>query len=300
MKLSKNTTLGLIFLVLVAAAWAFQGPLQKWQTERKAPKNFMKLTGEPTKMEIESNGKKTVLTKEGDRWRASGEGKFYVNQGQMTSILDSLNSAKTAKLDLVSSNAGKQTDYQLSGNDAIKLTEKNDSGSVTFLIGKMTADYRGSYVSREKDPNTYKLSATNLRQYFSRDEWRDFSLFSLADKKPDFIRLQYPDSQLKLNLKGSDWSDGKSKYKKEEIERILTVLANISAAEIPKQDFKPAGLEKPNLIVQFKGDGFDQTLMLGKKNSKGLYYAKTGDSDNIYLINTSDFQTLTKRPQPAK
>jgi hypothetical protein len=300
MKLPKNLILMLVFAGLAGSAWWYQGPYQQLQKEKSAPKNFLYLEGEIDAIEIEQSEKKVNLKKEGEGWRIYGQdGKFYVGPNQIRVLLDTLNGIGSAKLEIASNNPGRQEEFKLSGEERLSVKLQSGDNEMSFLIGKETPGGLGSYVGREGDDNTYRLNRVNLRQQFAREEWRDYSIYNLDFKQPTYLRLQYRDHETKMELKGEDWvnANGKVKYNKEQIDKLSQALVSLVAIKIPKQDFKPAGLDKPAMIIQFKGDGFDETLMLGKKTADNLYYAKTGDSDNLYLISDSDYDLLT---QPEK
>jgi hypothetical protein len=308
MKLSKNTILSIALLALVAIAWGYQGPYQRWQHKRKLPVNFMKLDGEINRFEIESGKTKISLAKEGDNWRVYGqEGKFFASPIQMKSITQTLNGLGNLELEVASNNPKKQEDFMVTGDNVLKITLKSDKGEAKFNVGKSTANFNGSYVGHEGDSNTYRLNSTNLQQLLGRKEWRDYSLFNLDFKQPIHLRLQYPDHETKMTLRDEEWLNDKGgiKYNKEQIDKVASTLVSLVAVEIPKQDFKPTGLQKPKMIIQFSGDGFDETLMLGNKGPKNTYYAKKASSDNIYLINSTDFDTLTQKerkpvPEPKE
>lgn len=298
MKLPTNIILLIILILLVLASWGYQGPYQKWQHQRNLPYNFMQLKGEINKIEIEGAKGKVTLDKEGELWRVKGqEGKFYASPVQMKPISETLNNLGDIELEVASNNPDKQADFLVAGPEALKIVLKSDKAEAKFNVGKATQNFSGSYVSRDKDTKTYRLKSVNLRQLLEREEWRDYSLFNLDLKKVESLRLQYPDHETKMSLRDDQWvkDDGKVKYDKEQVEKIATTLVGLMAVEIPKQDFKPTGLAKPAMIIQFKGEGFDETLMLGAKGPQNTYYAKRGNSDNIYLISNADFETLTQK-----
>lgn len=304
MKLPKNIILAGVLILLVTIAWAYQGPYKNWQHKRKLPNNFLKIDGVINKIEIDNGKRKITLAKEGDNWRVYGqEGKFNASPIQMKTIVESLSGLGGQELEVASNNPKKQEDFLITGKEAIKVVLKSDKSEIRFNVGKSTPSVNGSYVGHDGDTNTYRLNSVNLRQTFGREEWRDYSLFNLDFKQPNFLRLQYPDHETKMTLRDDEWVNnlGKIKYNKEQIDKVASTLVGLFAVQIPKQDFKPTGLDKPAMIIQFKGDGFDETLMLGKRAPKNMYYAKTGKSDNIYLINSTEYDTLTqKEMKPIK
>ena len=115
------------------------------------------------------------------------------------------------------------------------------------------------------------------------------------------LRLQYPKQQLVIEKDNEEWKGVEPysfKTSKEKIEKILKVMTNLQAVEIPVQSFEGTGLEKNDLIIQITGEnGLDNTLMVGdeyvnEETGVKLYYAKKGDSDNIYLISEEEKDKL--------
>ena len=81
-------------------------------------------------------------------------------------------------------------------------------------------------------------------------------------------------------------------------------MSNLSSAEIPEQTFEGTGLENHEMIVQATGEELDHVLMIGgmkqlenedDEEEEKLYYAKKGDSDNIYLIREDQKDELQKQ-----
>jgi len=72
-------------------------------------------------------------------------------------------------------------------------------------------------------------------------------------------------------------------------------MSNLTAEKIPAQDFTGTGLEKNLIIVEAAGKEINNTLMIGSANDDDLYYAKTGDNDNIYLITKNEREKIYKK-----
>jgi len=95
----------------------------------------------------------------------------------------------------------------------------------------------------------------------------------------------------------------------DKIQNVLIMMSDLTAAELPEQTFEGTGLEKNSLIVQATGEGIDNTIMIGDlfvpqaehleevktQAQTELYYAKKGDSDNIYLITKEQKDILNNR-----
>ena len=68
----KNLILGGALLALILLAYAYQGPLKKWQADLGRPKNSFAAyaAGQPDKIEVNSDKQRVVLEKDGaNDWR---------------------------------------------------------------------------------------------------------------------------------------------------------------------------------------------------------------------------------------
>lgn len=297
-----NLILAAILLVLIGLAFAYQGPIKTWQQQSRQPKNFLSGIdfGKVDKIEIGSKGA-TVLLKQGDTWKVGADKKAVGASPSATEqMLSQLKTAQAKPLELVSTNKERKAEFQ-TDSSGIEVSFYQGDNKTTIIVGKITADYAGSYISRPEDDSTYRTAQANLQSVFAADEWRDLAIFKGGDAaKVQKLRLQFPDRQFVLEKKGEDWFEGKTKLDKEKIGKIIARMAELSAAKIPVQDFKPSGLDKSSLIIQATGETIDNTLMIGKADAESQYYAKRGDSDMIYLISKADRDELSKKPDQLK
>lgn len=303
MKLNQNVILLILAVVLGGIWWLSTGPLASWTEQRKQPSNpFAKIiTSEIKSIEVVQGKKTTKLFNDGEIWYVGeGKNKFPVMKSLSDMVLEKIASSSNSSLQVVSVNKERQAEFQVSGDSVVTLKIDAGKKKVEVNIGKMTTDYQSSYLALNNDANTYKFDGVNLRAVFERDEWRDLAIFQAGEKSANYLRLQYPGRQVVLEKKGSDWMSGKTKYKATEVEKITTRLNMLTASKIPEQDFKPAGLDKPEIILQVKGEGLDNTLMVGKATKDNMYYVKTGSSDNLYLISKVDHDTLVVSEEKLK
>ena len=304
MKIPKNIYLGGALILLICLAWFYQGPYKDWSFKKNLPVNPLATLNTDTLNSIEiTKGSSTAKLKKTDGvWYVDSNEKvkFKVTKTVIDPIVEKLAEAKKANLQLISNNQDKQKEYELTDDKSTQIKLTDNKNSFEVVLGKTTSDYMGSFVTTKNNNKTYKFSAINLSALFGRDDWRDLTIFSQGEKKATSMRIQYQGKKLELTKTGENWVAGKTKYNTASVEKIATAMANLFATRIPEQNFKPAGLEKPEVILEVKGDGFDNTLMIGKKNKDGLFYAKTGEQDNLYLINKNDHDILTTQENKLK
>lgn len=299
----KTLKLGGILIILIVLAYLYQGPLAEWRSSLGKPKNFLAgINAELIdRVEIAKNEKVTVLEKHDSRWKIGGTKDFYIEESLAASLIDNLKKAAQTETELASANKEKKGEFQTDESGINVKLYQGDDNAADFVIGKRAADFTSTYVSQPESDNTYAIKA-DLYSVFGRSDWHDKTIFSSVKEKINKIRLQYPDREFtveKTTADGADKWEGTIPYKfsvnKDKIDKILDIMSNLTAAEIPEQKFEGTGLEKHLIIIQAAGEGIDNAIMIGGDNGEEFYYAKKSDSDNIYLITKEQRDALDKR-----
>jgi hypothetical protein len=299
----KTLFLAIALVVLIGLAFAYQGPIKQWQEKASKQKNF--LAGIDTekidKIIVAKNGE-TTLEKGSDGWTVAGTD-FRVNKSAMEEALTKLSDAVSADLELISTNKAKKADFKTDMSGVTVKLYQAGKQITELVVGKVAGDYQSSYIARSDADSTYLLQGVNLSYVFDKDDWRDRTIFTGEAAKLTKLRIQQGKIQFTAGLAGEKWTvedAKKTPLNKEKVDKALALMANLTATEIPAQDFKAAGLEKNQLIVEASGEGVKNTLMVGNDNGKGMYYAKKGDSDIIYLISKADRDELNKKQEQLK
>lgn len=293
----KTIYLAIVLVVLIGLAYAYQGPIKEWQEKASKQKNFLaKIDIEKVdKIVVAKNGE-TALEKGSDGWLVSGT-PFKAGKLAMDEVITKLGDAAVAELELVSANREKKAGFKTdSSGVTVKLYQAGNE-IAKLVIGKIGADYQSSYIANPDTDSTYLLKGVNLSYALDKEDWRERTIFSGEAAKLTKLRIQQGKTQFTAGLAGEKWTvedARKTVLSKEKVDKVLALMANLTAAEIPVQDFKPTGLEKNLLIVEASGSGINNTLMVGNDNGKGMFYAKTGASDIIYLISKTDRDELNK------
>lgn len=285
-------------MVLIVAAYAYQGPIKKWQAGLGKPNNFLAKAqlSKMDKIEISREGKTATLEKQGDKWKVGGTKGFYVSKANTDEMMNALIEAQKSGLELVSANKMKKNDFE-TGDKGIKIKLfVSNKAAVDFTVGKPAGEAGGNYVSRDAVAETFLVKA-DLYRIFSRPDWRELTVFASDKDSIAKLRLQYPDREIIVEKKNGKWEMFKPRkeVKAEKLEQLLDIMSSLAAVKIPEQTFKGTGLEKHAIIVQATGEGVDNTIMIGDKSKEGLYYAKPGANDNIYLISKSNRDELDKK-----
>jgi hypothetical protein len=294
----KNLVLGGVLIVLVAFAWIWSGPLKDLKQNKGQEKNFLAKVVQLKidKVIIDKNGQKIELDKSGDTWTINGEKKFGIDKTAVGVLDSALGEIGTLPLETASTNADKKNSFG-TDDQGMKIEIGRGGDTFAFIVGKNTADYSGTYLSQPGSDKTY-LIALDLNSIFGRADWRDLSIFSFVEERGNLIRFQYPNRQFtveKINNKWTGTKPNKFAVSDDKVNAVLGILQNLTAAKIPAQTFANTGLEKHSIIVQVKGDNFDDTIMIGDCTKDNLCYAKTAASDNIYLISKTTRDALDKK-----
>jgi len=299
----KTLILAVALVVLVGLAFAYQGPIKKWQEKLSKQKNFLASinTEKIDKIVVAKNGE-TVLEKGSAGWLVGGS-KFKANKLAMEEVLDKLSKAAAAELELVSTNKEKKAGFKTDSSGVTVKLYQAGKEIAKLVIGKAAGDYQSSYIAQPEADSTYLLKGVNLSYALDKTDWRERTIFAGEATKLTKLRIQQGKIQFTAGLAGEKWAvedAKKTPLNKEKVEKITALMANLTAVEIPAQDFKAAGLEKNQLIVEATGEGVKNTLMVGNDNGKGMFYAKSGDSDIIYLISKVDRDELNKKQDQLK
>lgn len=206
--------------------------------------------------------------------------------------------------------------------------------AISLIIGKLSGDFLKNYISLPDLSNTYSIKENLLAIFdktewrskviFSSDKNKITKIrfqhpdqeFAVERKELEYISAQTSENATSSEdeadkAAGADLTprhawQGVAPYefqaKGEELDEVLEIMANLEAAKIPAQVFAGTGLKKHALIVEATGEGINNTIMVGdlyaatstQTSGKELYYAKKGDSDNIYLITSEQREILDK------
>lgn len=298
----KNLILGILLVVLIISAYAYQAPLKKWRDNMGKPENIFSKTKIDLirrladKIEVIDNGKQIILSKQDQKWKYGGGKDFYADAAIMSKVFDELEKACLSEIELVSNNKERKSEFKTDESGVEVKIYQDGNIVLNFIAGKMAGNYANFYFSSPESAATFAVKA-DLAGAFRPYDWRDFTIFSSPAEKINKIRFQYPNREFTVELKDGEWVGTlpeKFSVNNEKIKTILDIMSDLKASEIPEQIFANTDLEKHLIIIQASGDGIGNILMVGKAAADGLYYAKKGDSDNIYLISKDERDMLDK------
>ncbi len=258
------------------------------------------------KMEVERTGSSTTLLKQEEGWKVENTKDFYVRESRARDIKKGLNDLAETDFELVSQNKDKKELYHtdLEHGSHIKLYQGEEK-LADFVIGRLDSPtVTHTYISRPDSEETYLAQNVQLTAMFLEKDWRSKVIFNNPGEEVKKLRFQYPGEEFvaekKKTAEGKDkWEITEPSFKEttsEKLSQIENLMTNLIATKIPEQSFTGTGLGKHLIIVEARGDGLQNTIMVGEseetEEGQPLYYAKKASSDNIYLITQNERDTL--------
>ncbi len=296
----KNLYLGGILIILAFAAYLYNGPVKNWQENKNQSENFFAKIdiNQVDFIDIANKGELITLEKQNDKWKVSGTKDFFVESALAAEQDTKIKDAISGEMELVSNNKENKKDFDLDGESGVLVKLRQGENTLKeFLVGGFGSDYNSTYIAEAGSDESYLIDVA-LNSIFANSEWYDKTIFQVSPEKITKIRFQYPDREIVIEKDGEDWK-GIAPYEfsadVEKVEDVLNVIANLRASDIPEQKFEGTRLEENLIIVEASGEGVNNTIMIGGSESEEddtLYYAKKGDSDNIYLISLENRDVL--------
>jgi hypothetical protein len=286
----KNFLLIIVLILLVAVAYIYQGPWQNWQVSKNSPKNFLAKVNvdQVNRIEITKEGRITTLVLNGNRWKIDGTKDFYVSDTNAQNVVARLKDLTAAQLEIASTNQTKKADFNTDTASGVSVKLEQGSKELAgFIVGKINGDYTGTYLSPAGSSNATYLTKVDLYDAFVQNDWYDKTIFASDKTKMNLVKFKNNGREFYVAKQGDDWyatGTTKVKFNKDKVNSTVDLLASLVATEIPNQNATSTGLNNSQLIVRASSDGVDNTIIVGNDNGQGLYYAKRGDSDNVYLI----------------
>ncbi|MCK5320445.1 DUF4340 domain-containing protein [Candidatus Parcubacteria bacterium] len=296
----KNLYLGGILIILAFGAYLYNGPVKNWQENRNQSENFLAKidVSQIDFIDIVNKGELITLEKREDKWKVGGTKDFFVESALATELDAKIKDAINGEMELVSNNKENKKDFDLDEESGVLVKLRQGENMLKeFLVGGFGSDYNSTYIAEPESSESYLVNVA-LNNIFANSEWYDKIIFQTDPEKITKIRFQYPDKEIIIEKDGEDWK-GIAPYEfsadAEKVEGVLNIIANLRASDIPEQKFEGTRLEENLIIVEASGEGVNNTIMIGGSNSEednAMYYAKKGDSDNIYLISLENRDVL--------
>lgn len=306
MSTQKTAALLIVAALLGGAAWYYTGPYQKSVAhEQSARTNEGILEGfnaeRLTKVVVvTADGETHTLVKNNAMWYAQPG--MWPTETIITGALEEkLGEMAKKPLTVASVNPKYKSQFEVDAANGMQVTLfEGDTRAAEFIVGKVSSDYSGTYISREGDDKTYITPVTLVRA-FDVESWRDRTVTNINDKAIDTVVLDYAGQQpvtltTKEDTSGEIYwrmsAPGKLRLNAGKVAEWLPKLAKLEARDIPPQDVELVR----QLTLTIKGQGIDEQLVIGQKDPEtGWWYIKQESTGRVFLITDEDKRELFKQ-----
>jgi hypothetical protein len=300
----------LIALVLLAAAWGGITLYDKHKSKEKPPVE----TSTQTKIfsvdaqHIQSisfkprDGEAFTCRREGGKWEITDPHPLQVDQGNFSSILNSLTTATSDEV--VDPHPASVKEFGLDPPSyTIDVTTDAKPASFTLLLGDDTPTSGGLYAQVSGDPKVFTL-ASYLKTSLEKKvfDLRDRRALTLEADQLQKIGVQYKDASwtLEKNPEGV-WDlvlPPAVRADRFTVDGLVSQLRGLTMQTIAEDDKKKNGdygFGAPEVRLQLTGSDGTQTIVVGKKEKDAeRYFAQNSALDPVFTLN-ADFVTQFKK-----
>jgi len=303
----------IILLMMLLAVFAGIYFASDQMAIRKAQRQEVNLAadfdaGRAAAITIKSPGRADmVLKKKSGSWTiTSGEKSYAADAAAIAGLLEQVGKMKSATK--VSKNPENFDSFEVSESKAVTVKIQDDAADVLawVLLGKNGPDIFSTYVRRHEGKSVYLVPGL-LKNSADRElsGWRDKALFKLD---PDKINLYSVSGDKSLQLRKTNtgtWQaicDGRvSDSAMAAVGPIIRTFAALTVADFSENSTAEARLEKPlRTITAVLADGSKRTLFLGGDKNTFQQYAKTGDQEQIYVVEKAQLASLSPSCEEIK
>ncbi len=296
----------LVLAVLAAVAvWMKRDPF-----ESKTKPDYSKLLparaeGSIDKIAIKKKDSVITAEKRENGWWITEPRQARADDNALKEVADTLE--KVGIDDIASKKKERQPEYGLSEDSPDYVEVKAFSGGsevLSFVSGKQTPDFRGSFIRLATDVDTVFITNEPMPAIFDNDfnEWRGKHILDVP--VADFERLRLTNAQGSLELE----KDAEGKWRKKDdpnwyadqnrLSQVMNVLGRLPWAEIVDEPEATTdyGFQTPTASAALSAKGKDYELIIGKEleEPKSNYWAKLEGDTKIYQVRKPQVDRLTK------
>jgi hypothetical protein len=302
----------LIALVILAATWGAFTYYDKHKAVEKAPatasnqekilpldaEHIQSITFKPR------DGDAFTCSRQDGKWTVTDPRKLAVDQGNFSSVLNSLT---TATIDqVVDSKPSNLKDFGLdSPSYTLDITTNAKPETLTLLLGDDTPTSGGVYAMVSGNPRVFTLESY-LKSSLEK------KLFDLRDRQAVTLKADQL-QKIAVEYKGTNWTLEKNpegvwdlqlppqvRADRFTVDGLVSQLRGLTMQSIAAEDKKQGGdygLGTPTLHLELTGSDGTQTIVVGKKQKDAEnYYATNTALDPVFTLG-SDFVTQFQKTQ---
>ena len=178
-----------------------------------------------------------------------------------------------------------------------KLRNKQEE---TLLIGDETPLGGSLYFMRKNHPEVMMAKSSQSRFEKTVYDFRDKTLLNFSTGSIRRIQIISENNPLELKRTDDTWEISGNIHARGDKDAIMNFLQSIQFSRVKHfvnenpESLEPYGLNSPTLKLVL-GDDATHTLSLGTHKAGKGYYAKVNNSNNIVLVDTKLFETLSQK-----
>ena len=312
MKLSKV----LIYLVVLVAVAAYLYVVEirykeKQDAAEKQSKRIVQLDKEKiVAIDLQSEDKgKIELKKPGDTWVLTAPVRAKADEAALKTLLTSAAEAEAEKVILE-----KDVKWEEYGLDkpAFSVSLFTGDKASTLSFGAQNPAKTSYYLRASDDPRLF-LVADTLKNALNKTAFdvRDKSVLGVAPGQVERIVISKDGAETELHrADGEKWTMVKPeqiRVKGHVIRQSLINLTNLTARQIiddPQKEGDPYGLEKPAEQILLSGKNLNETLLIGKAETKEARpgsapnrFVRVQGQDMVYLVDGRVVQEMKTDPK---
>jgi hypothetical protein len=300
----------LIAIAILAALWFSFKAWNKHKTHEAAQKAAAKSSAKILPLDSHNITSFTIRTRDGKSFTLDRQGKSWAivkplpiaaDQSKVSSFLGSLTSAHVDQV--IASHPTGLKDFGLAPPyETIQVFTHSTPQQFTLLLGDETPTSDGIYAEVSGDPRVFTLTddmKTNLEK--SMFDLRDTRAVTLSTDQVDrivaksgkqkYTLLKNPEGVWEVSLPPDVRADHFT------VDGLVDNLQSLSmqsvVAEQKKNDAQ-YGFGKPTLTAQLITPTTSQTLVVGRKNKQGNYYAMNSALAPVFTLDESSVSQFQK------
>ncbi|MBN2056215.1 DUF4340 domain-containing protein [bacterium] len=299
----RNTIIAFLILVVLVGIWLIlDRPFHEDATKpEKVVTVFPDFSADAiTSFQVISQGDAVELRRKDNAWVVmDGDAEYPADVQAVTTLLDK--TAALKKIQIASTNPEKRGVYQVdSQGTEVKLFSGADL-RCHFFVGKNGPDFFSTFV-RVEGSDEVMLVPEYLKTHFDKrlNSWKDRTLLSVEKERIKSLRIERAGKEpIALEYKGDGWflTEPEAHAADEKaINRLLGNLSRYMATDYAElREDGDYGFSAPSMTLTVGlDDTTTKTILLGAPKDTTGYYAKTMDSDWIFIVPKYRFTTFDK------
>ncbi len=293
-----------VILVVLLIVWFL---VQKHDSSISSPKyvdNFLGIdTSAVDKIVIRKLGSQVTLNRVGDNWLVSNGESHPADKRAVKNLVETIGNLRAG--DVISDNPANQIKFQVDTLTGTKLElYTGDNMLASLFIGKMSGDFRNTYV-RRSDENDVYLARGMLTHMVNRtpNDWRDKTIFDINTADVKAIECMFGEEHYTLELADSIWRiskppfDKSSKANQDEANSLLRKLCQLKAsdfarpADSTRYDFDKKDYSATILLSDGSSQQLEVAAASGDSNRR---YARVVGKETVYVLYRSVVESISK------